>query len=201
MKLHPTLVDILRRAKSRSSRKIHRRFAVAILTAALLVLISTPPAHADYLYRMVVTNSTGATLYLWTAPWDQQYAQSSCISSSHLGTEATIPVGQSYTLTFSRSSSCSGLQGWLSLRASNKPGTTGIDYQMFWFSNDGGLEKHGLNSTYQNQLSRGGGGVYFLDVLTATDIGHDWARYGYRMTVRNATAGYIYLTRISSLKA
>ncbi|MCB0127759.1 MAG: hypothetical protein KDE58_36090, partial [Caldilineaceae bacterium] len=89
---------------------------------------------------------------------------------------------------------CSSLQGWLSLRASANPQSTGTDYQQFWFDDDeGALEKHGRTSLYQNQLA-GSRGFYTLNVLTATDLGHDYFRYGYKMAVKNSSTKPIWVT-------
>ncbi len=188
------------RLRNLPSRSLYaRRHAVTALVSALfgallLGLISTQPAFAAFQYRMVVTNSTGAPLYLFAAPWDQVLpTQSSCLDLGVLGIQQTIPVGQSITLVFNRSGRCDGEQGWLSLRASNNPASTGTDYQQFWFDNDGGLEKYGLMSVYQNQLSGGAGGVYRLNILTATDSGHDFDRYGYKMAVTNTSGKPIWV--------
>ncbi len=190
--------SIYQRVRSSIGGPMNRRFVVALAVALLSVTLlglSTLPVYAAFQYRMVVTNSTGASLYLFAAPWDQVLpTQSSCLDLGTLGVQQTIGVGQSVTLVFNRSGRCDGEQGWLSLRASNNPQSTGTDYQQFWFDNDGGLEKHGLTSAYQNQLSGGAGGIYRLNILTGTDIGHDFARYGYKMAVTNASGRAMWVT-------
>ncbi len=167
---------------------------VALVGALLLGLLSTLPVYAAFPYRMVVKNSSGAPLYLFAAPWDDNYGQSSCIDLDKLGIQQMIPVGQSVTLVFNRSGLCDGEQGWLSLRASHNPASTSNDFQQFWFDNDGGLSKYGLMATYQNQLSGGANGVYRLDIATASDRGHDYPRYGYKMAVTNASGKVLWMT-------
>ncbi len=178
-----------------TGRQLVISFLVLLASVTLLGLLSTLPASAVNYYSMVVTNSTGATLYLYPAPWDNVLpTQSSCMDLvGGLGVQQTIPAGGSTTLFFNRSGQCSSLQGWLSLRASHNPGSTGTDYQQFWFDDDDGdLTKHGLMSTYQNQLV-GGSWSYALNVLTATDSGHDFQRYGYRMAVKNTSGKPIWV--------
>lgn len=175
---------------------------LALLGVLLLGLVSTLPVLAAYQYRMVVTNATGAPLYLYVAPWDtlrgDDYynpTQSSCLDmAGGLGVQRAIPIGGSTTLVFNRSGRCTSLQGWLSLRASANPQSTGTDYQQFWFDDDeGALEKHGRMSVYENQLA-GSSGFYTLNVLTATDLGHDYFRYGYKMAVKNSSVKPIWVT-------
>ena len=77
--------------------------SIALLGATLLGLVSASPAYGAFVYRLVVVNSTGAPLHLYTAPWDDNPSQSSCIDADTLGRHLRIPVGQSTTLVFNRS--------------------------------------------------------------------------------------------------
>ncbi len=188
------------------SRPLALLIVVTLFLSLLAGLVPAKPAAAAtyYYYRMIVTNSTGAPIYLTSAPWDGKPAESYCIDLNSIGlgwTQAITP-GQSVTLAFNRSGlgKCDGEGGWLSLRASHNNYSTSDDYQQFQFSNDGALWKDGRTSSYQNTLS-GSNGLYALSVESATDSGHDYYRFGWKMAVKNTTVSPIWVMAASDDQA
>lgn len=124
----------------------------------LAMLGNSYVALADARYVMAIRNNTTKTIVGAIDP-SKDGGHSSCVTlanSSRFNTFYVIRPNEARYIGFWRSVNCSGEQGWLAIQASggDLPARTSTtdDYQQFWFDNDGGFEKHGNNSRYQNTL-------------------------------------------------
>lgn len=112
---------------------------------------------ANYLLHLI--NRTGCLVHVKVGPWASGY--SGCItiadnSAGQLGSKIRLgSSGLPVPIFFWRSGSCHGEQGWLALFASYDAEPSEEDYQQFWFSADGGFDKHGKETTYRNVLEKG----------------------------------------------